>query len=36
MLRCRSEEEMAQGDYTGPIVNLPESGALVKVRLMKY
>ena len=28
--------ETAQGDYTGPIVNLPETGALVKVRLMKY
>lgn len=28
--------ETAQGDYTGPIVNLPENGALVKVKLMKY
>jgi hypothetical protein len=28
--------QTAQGDYTGPIVTLPESGALVKVKLMKY
>jgi len=28
--------ETAQGDYTGPIVNLPETGALVKVKLMRY
>jgi hypothetical protein len=28
--------QTAQGDYTGPIVNLPANGALVKVKLMKY
>jgi hypothetical protein len=28
--------QTAQGDYTGPIATLPESGALVKVKLMKY
>ena len=28
--------ETAQGDYTGPIVNLPAGGAVVKVKLMKY
>ena len=28
--------QTAQGEYTGPIVALPESGALVKVKLMKY
>jgi hypothetical protein len=28
--------QTAQGDYTGPIVNLPENGAMVKVKLMKY
>jgi hypothetical protein len=28
--------QTAQGDYTGPIVNLPDNGALVRVRLMKY
>ena len=28
--------ETAQGDYTGALVNLPETGALVKVKLMKY
>jgi hypothetical protein len=28
--------QTAQGDYTGPIVTLPETGALVKVKLMKY
>ena len=34
--RTTVEGQTAQGDYTGPIVNLPESGALVKVRLMRY
>jgi hypothetical protein len=28
--------QTAQGDYTGPIVSLPETGALAKVKLMKY
>jgi hypothetical protein len=28
--------QTAQGDYTGPIVTLPEAGALVKVKLMRY
>jgi len=28
--------QTAQGDYTGPIITLPETGALVKVKLMKY
>jgi hypothetical protein len=28
--------QTAQGDYTGPIVNLPENGAVVKVKLMRY
>ena len=28
--------ETAQGDYTGPIVNLPAGGAVVKVKLLKY
>jgi hypothetical protein len=28
--------QTAQGDYTGPIVTLPETGALVKVKLMRY
>ena len=28
--------ETAQGDYTGPIVSLPDRGALVKVKLMRY
>ena len=34
--RTTVEGQTAQGDYTGPIVNLPENGALVKVKLMKY
>jgi hypothetical protein len=28
--------QTAQGDYTGPIVNLPEIGALMRVKLMRY
>jgi len=28
--------QTAQGDYTGPIVSLPETGALAKVKVMKY
>jgi len=34
--RTTVEGQTAQGDYTGPIVTLPENGALVKVKLMKY
>jgi Domain of unknown function (DUF5597)/Glycosyl hydrolases family 35 len=34
--RTTIQGQTAQGDYTGPIVNLPENGALVKVKLMKY
>jgi hypothetical protein len=34
--RTTVQGQTAQGDYTGPIVNLPENGALVKVKLMKY
>jgi hypothetical protein len=28
--------ETAQGDYTGPMVNLPENGPPVKVKLTQY
>jgi len=34
--RTTAVGQTAQGDYTGPIVTLPETGALVKVKLMKY
>ena len=34
--KATMQGETAQGDYTGPLVNLPEAGALVKVKLMKY
>jgi len=26
----------AQGDYTGPMVNLPAGGSMVKVKLLRY
>jgi hypothetical protein len=34
--RTTVQGRTAQGDYTGPIIDLPENGALVKVKLMKY
>ncbi|MGD0411628.1 MAG: DUF5597 domain-containing protein, partial [Verrucomicrobiota bacterium] len=34
--KTTAQGQTAQGDYTGPLVNLPETGALVKVKLMKY
>jgi hypothetical protein len=34
--KTTAQGQTAQGDYTGPIVNLPANGALVKVKLMKY
>jgi len=34
--RTTAQGQTAQGDYTGPIASLPETGALAKVKVMRY